>query len=305
MSVTKPRILVLEGLSRSASCVRAAGGSAVSVRPTDAAKVDEILESKQLDGLLLTGGGDVSPRLYGRKPHKKVYGVDELRDACEQYALAACRDFGLPVLGICRGHQMINVEAGGKLIQHIGGHYGRHPVRPDLSSKLHKAVGYLKKYEVTSYHHQAVREVAPGFRVAARALDGTIESIESDDGRVIGVQYHPEMDRFAAASRSIFRWLVEEACARSTRVEKIAPSTAVVPFDDDGWDWDSLPKYSTRRRGGTEIRSYAGVKFLVLSGGGLQPRALHLQVRLGGPHGLLPRWWLTGQPGAPPGRGPG
>ena len=212
----KPRILVLEGLSASAAAVRRAGGDVTSIAPTSADKVAAALARTDWDGLLLTGGGDVNPRLYHRRPHAKVYGVSQTRDAVETHALAVARDRGVPVFGLCRGMQIQNVEAGGTMRQHIGGHSGTsHSVTPVRGSVFHAATGERDAVVVTSLHHQECGRIARGYRVVGRAPDGTVEAIESKDGRCIGVQFHPEMDQDDEYARDLFRWLVVESAHRA------------------------------------------------------------------------------------------
>jgi putative glutamine amidotransferase len=228
-----PRVLVLEGLSGAARCVRRAGGDPISVRPTDVAAVEQAL-AEPFDALLLTGGGDVDPRLYGEKPHKQVYGVNETRDRMEWEALNRAEELGVPVLGICRGAQLMAVWNGGRLRQHITGHRGiDHLVFGEAGSRFRRTLGTSNGagYFV-SLHHQVVTRTGPGFRVAARAVGGTIEAIESRDGRQLGVQFHPEMDYGTnEGSRRIFGWLVQEAAKRAGLVEpkRIRMSTRSEP----------------------------------------------------------------------------
>lgn len=212
---SKPVILVMEGLSGSGQCVTSAGGIPRRCSPTGLDAAFEILDKRDFDGLLLTGGGDVNPHLYNRKPHAKVYGVSDERDYTEMYALEVARDMGIPVLGICRGSQIMTVEAGGDLRQHIGGHYGSHPVLVDQGSALLRATGGIQRPIVRSLHHQEVRHVAPGWKISGYAPDGTAEAVETDDGRCLGVQFHPEMDQGQQYARNIFRWLIEESAARA------------------------------------------------------------------------------------------
>jgi gamma-glutamyl-gamma-aminobutyrate hydrolase PuuD len=146
---------------------------------------------------MITGGGDVNPEIYGQPEHRSVYGVSTSRDLRELALLGAARDLGMPVMGICRGLQIINVEAGGSLVQNVPdvvGHddhaWSMMPVRTVPGSQVHRTLG--ERPIMLHLHHQAVRKVAKGFTVTARHIDGTIEAIESVDGRVVGVQFHPE-----------------------------------------------------------------------------------------------------------------
>lgn len=160
-----------------------------------------------VDGVLLPGGDDVSPQLYGEQPHPALGAVSDARDELElRVAKRALRD-GLPILGICRGIQLMAVAAGGSLWQDVPSQYetalshdvrehGRdhlcHEIDVVPESRLHSAIGSTTA-TVNSFHHQAVRNVPAGFRVTARAGDGIIEAIEATDDRfVLGVQCHPE-----------------------------------------------------------------------------------------------------------------
>jgi len=152
-------------------------------------------------GWLLTGGGDVEARWYApRMPatlRNKISGTDEVRDAMEIYVLRKLAARDLPVFGICRGIQVMNVAFGGTLIPHIGRH--RNP-KPDAlahriewtrDGRLQKAMAGFDR--VNTSHHQAVDRVARGFDVVARAPDGIIEAMEKSDARYCcAVQFHPE-----------------------------------------------------------------------------------------------------------------
>jgi putative glutamine amidotransferase len=211
----RPRILVLEGLSGSERAVMRSGGIPIRVSPRSVEQTVRALEAGLFDGLLLTGGGDVDPRRYGARPHKQVYGVNQTRDELELLALDRAAELNVPVLGICRGMQLINVHAGGKLKQHITGHRGTsHLVVTEDDSTARGATQHVR-LKCVSLHHQCILKVGRGFRVTGRALDRTPEIIESTDGRVLGVQYHPEMD-FSSnlASANVFDWLVERAASR-------------------------------------------------------------------------------------------
>jgi putative glutamine amidotransferase len=152
-----------------------------------------------LDGLLLPGGWDVDPARYGETTDAKVGQIDPELDESEIRLFKEARKTGLPVLGICRGQQVINVAMGGTLLQHLDGHevraYGRkhlaHTAEVDPASELGRAAEG-RQIQVNSLHHQAVRSVAPGLRQTATGDDGTIEGLESDDGLIVAVQCHPE-----------------------------------------------------------------------------------------------------------------
>jgi putative glutamine amidotransferase len=170
---------------------------------------------RRLDGLLLPGGVDVAPARYGEEPHSRLGKVDPALDEAEltlaRWALAD----GLPVLGICRGIQALNVAAGGTLYQDLGSQYRgalRHACSPPDYPRTHRAHSIevapgsrlaqilgAHQVRVNSRHHQAVKDLAPGLTATARAPDGVIEGIEAGArgrggarGFVIGVQWHPE-----------------------------------------------------------------------------------------------------------------
>ncbi|MGF1597660.1 MAG: gamma-glutamyl-gamma-aminobutyrate hydrolase family protein [Acidimicrobiales bacterium] len=183
--------------------------------PLDA-DIDDYLP--HLDGVVLTGGADVGPERYGaRADGNGDYEPD--RDERELTLLAGARSHLLPVLGICRGLQVVNVAAGGTLHQHVPDH-ACYDVTPDRrvhrvtmaeGSELHRLFG--PGAEVNSLHHQTVDAVGTDLVVTATAPDGTVEGIEHVDGAVLAVQWHPEM---LTASDPVFRWIVERATARRT-----------------------------------------------------------------------------------------
>ena len=161
-----------------------------------------------MDGLLLSGGADVDPARYG-EPVSGARGIEPERDALEDEAFRAALAAGVPVLGVCRGLQAINVFAGGSLVQHLDGHESeaypspavtRHPLELAAGSRLAVILGDATDLEVNSYHHQAITpdRLAPGLRVAASAdhagAGELVEAIESTDPDrwLIGVQCHPE-----------------------------------------------------------------------------------------------------------------
>lgn len=227
MSARLPRILVLEALSGGSDCMLAAGAETIECLPNRLETIDEI-DKHDWDGLLLTGGGDVDPRMYGQRPRSEVYGVSENRDLVETYALSVAEERGVPVLGICRGCQLINVFAGGTLRQHIEGHRSTsHHVVTTNNSIFRRVSGKTPK--VISLHHQRIEKVARGYSVSGHANDRTIEAVESDDGRVVGVQFHPEMDQYEDYAQGLFRWLVEEA---SDRAGLPRPPLGELPYEE-------------------------------------------------------------------------
>lgn len=161
----------------------------------------------RLDGLVLSGGSDVDPALYGKAPHPKLGAVVRERDDFELALTRAALERDLPVLAICRGHQVLNVATGGTLIQDIpsvvergGDHDARserwersHEVRVEPGSRLHRILG-RDRVDVNSFHHQAIDTLGQGLVVSARSpADGIIEGVELPGRRfVLGVQWHPE-----------------------------------------------------------------------------------------------------------------
>lgn len=167
-----------------------------------------------LDGLLLTGGPDLEPGLYGCETHPRTV-ADRDRDVFELELLAMAEARDLPVLGICRGMQLMNVGRGGTLIQHLPervGHedhraepgiFSDHPVRIDSGAALAGHVG-APVAAVATYHHQAVDRVGAGLAPSAWAADGTIEGMEDRRHRYfVGVQWHPERERRPAVVASL------------------------------------------------------------------------------------------------------
>ncbi len=185
----------------------------------------------RLDGLLLTGGRDIDPRHYGEEPRQKLGEVDAAKDALELAAIRAARAVGVPMLGVCRGIQTLAVAFGGALYQDLASEVGgairheqgldkrmtSHRVQVEPGTRLASVLGSAGPLWVNSYHHQAVKRVPEGFRVAARAADGVVEAIEAEDARhgwVLGVQWHPEgLWRRDEAARRLFAALIEVVAA--------------------------------------------------------------------------------------------
>ena len=189
-----------------------------------------------IDGLMLTGGDDVAPSRYGEEAHPTVVEAEAGRDEFEIGLINSARARQLPILAICRGVQMLNVACGGTLVQDIpsqltGALTHSLPVPPNLAYSLAHEVwvekdSLLSKLmrerladdtcEVNSRHHQAVKDVARGFRVSATAPDGVIEAIEDPAATFcLGVQWHPENFFRTGEFRSLFEGFLEAAQKKS------------------------------------------------------------------------------------------
>lgn len=200
--------------------VRMAGGTPVLLPPGLGTGVDLLVE--RIDGLLLSGGGDVDPALYSAPPDAATGGVDRERDETERALLVAALAKGVPVLGICRGCQIVNVALGGTLHQHLPEVTGlehlqpeprdrpAHRVSVEKGSLLHEVLG-VETLEVNSIHHQAVDRLAGALRVVASSPDGVVEGIEDPHRRLLAVQWHPEALLPAEPHLALFCWLTRSA----------------------------------------------------------------------------------------------
>lgn len=250
IGVTGPNRGGLAAWFFTALAVRRAGGRPVRIQPKRMRTIDD------LDGLIVGGGADVSPGLYGQTHRSrlsslhdrgahgwrrlagwllfplmftvrrllttKAGGTDHQRDRLEKSLLSAAFERNLPVLGICRGMQLINVVAGGSLHQDLEGFYDEYPaIRSVLPRKrvalrsgtrLEAIMGRPSSW-VNALHSQAVDDLGAGLRVAASEANGIIQAIESTgDGLVIGVQWHPEYLPQRRQQQALFRALVRAAC---------------------------------------------------------------------------------------------
>src|SRR5947209_6919054 len=205
--------------------ITAAGGLAVLLppQPVDPDIAGRVLDG--LDGLLLTGGKDVDPTVYGQQPHPSTDRPSQQRDAWEFALLGAALQRQLPVLGICRGAQVLNVALGGTLHQHLpdvighGGHragnaeFSTLSVRTVPGTRLADLVG--DSVEVRCYHHQAIAELGDGLVVSGWDADGVIEALElPGNGFVVAVQWHPEE---SLDDLRLFSAIVEAARTYATR----------------------------------------------------------------------------------------
>ncbi|MCX7687705.1 MAG: gamma-glutamyl-gamma-aminobutyrate hydrolase family protein [Fimbriimonadales bacterium] len=205
-----------------ALAVSQAGGVPVLIAPnTDAEALAEML-----DGLLIPGGADIDPRHYGEEPHPETRIVNAPRFEQEWNLLRAFEARRKPVLGICYGCQLLNVWRGGSLYQHLPDlehvqlrhqrrqreeSVPRHFVRIEPHSKLAQILG-MEQTEVVSAHHQAIREPGKNLKVVACSPDSVVEAVEDPSlPFFIGVQWHPERDPDAPATRALFRAFVR-AC---------------------------------------------------------------------------------------------
>jgi putative glutamine amidotransferase len=200
------------------NAVEAAGGRALLVPPSEDG-VEETLEA--LDGIVFTGGADIDPGEYGEEAHPETFGVRRDRDSSELALMRGALDRDMPVLGICRGIQVLNVVSGGDLHQHLPEVVGHerhkhdppgvfidHEVSIEPGTKLAALLGGA--HGVKSHHHQGLRQLGAGLVEAARADDGTVEAIEDPSHRfALGVLWHPE----AGENMRLFEALVQEAAA--------------------------------------------------------------------------------------------
>jgi len=184
----------------------------------------------EVQGVLMTGGVDIDPARYGDEPHATVTAIEPERDAFEFALLLAAREARLPVFGICRGLQVMNVALGGSLIQDIAAEMTgilqhtlptppcavAHEVWVSKGSRLwtlmQEKMADVDTCSVNSRHHQAIKRLAPGFEVTATAPDGVIEAIECPNATFcLGVQWHPENFWRTGEFRPLFEGFIE-AC---------------------------------------------------------------------------------------------
>ena len=184
----------------------AAGGLAFAL-PTERPE-EAVAYVANLDGLLFSGGKDIDPSHYGEEPIKGIGSFDPERDEWELALFKAAAAKGLPIFGICRGHQLVNIALGGSLFQDLANQCSEaklhnpedfpvdklfHRISIAGESLVHKIFGDSGT-RVNSFHHQAVKKLGTGLKVSATALDGVVEAFESTNPThfILGVQFHPE-----------------------------------------------------------------------------------------------------------------
>ena len=239
----KPLIAVVDSWGGIDQAIEVQGAVTVDISPysikaQDAAEVMELV-----DGVVFTGGGDVDPWRYGADGRPETTGVSSVRDSGEFMLAEAAKQRRVPMLGICRGNQLLNVAFGGTLHQHIP-HLGEkvehgrgkeHPVRFTQKSELGRKLR-RERVQATSIHHQAVARLGDGLVAVAWAKDGLIEAIESVRPKpyVLGVQFHPEMDwrdKNGRYARILFRHFVDMVVRyRRQDSRTTAERKSLVPF---------------------------------------------------------------------------
>lgn len=227
-----------------AKAVEAAGGVPLLIpHVEDPAALRRIYEV--LDGILLPGGLDIHPKFYGQEPHPALDPTDVGLDHIESILLPWALEDDLPVLGICRGEQVLNVLMGGTLIQDIYTQYPTsldhresfkrkirdylaHDIAVEQGSRLRELVGEDRVWVNTS-HHQAIDKVAPGLVATAWSPDGLVEAVESPDHRfLMAVQCHPEeLWRKHTWARRLFKVFVDAACETERPVRRANPVRGV------------------------------------------------------------------------------
>ena len=218
IAVTGPRRGALALRFLVALALRLAGGRPLHLDPERNARPEP------LDGVVITGGHDIEPVLYAAAPQVKGR-YDKARDAFESFIIDEALEQGLPLLGICRGAQLLNVRMGGSLFQELRSRRARTSNRRTLlplktllvepGTRLHGLFG-TERARINSLHSQGIDTLGEGLRISGRDLDGIVQAVEAPEPSfLMGVQWHPELLLFSARQRRLFRALV--AAARRQR----------------------------------------------------------------------------------------
>ena len=203
-----------------------AQGELVEIQPSDTgadrARIAAWLEKNKIDGVLLSGGGDVDPQLYGGDPAKAA-DVNRARDDFEIALIKVSMEKKLPILGICRGCQLLNVAQGGTLqnlrddeeLKELHFNVSGHAADLTAGGRLASIMGTKRLYKVQSYHLQAVQKIGRGLRVSATGPGGVIEAIEgTGDAWIVAVQWHPELSVGDPQQNALLEAFVKEAKRR-------------------------------------------------------------------------------------------
>jgi len=213
--------------------VQAAGGIPILLPPN---QLDPASIFDAVDGLIFSGGGDINPEHYGGLLDRTVYSINAERDNFELNLAKLALKADIPVLGICRGMQILNVASGGNLVVHVPDAYGEdvshgtgippraieHSIEIEPNSRLAKIMGTTST-TVVSWHHQAVHNVLPNWQIVARASDGLVEAMEYKyHPWIVALQWHPERSAKNSVNSRIFRAFVEAAASKIINYTKSA-----------------------------------------------------------------------------------
>ncbi len=203
----RPRIAILGRLAEHTSVTRHAGivtarllaqsvwnagGEPLTMLPIEGSDWSDRLVG--IDGVLMPGGGDLNPKLYGQTPSsEEIYGVDDLQDSVDLSLTRYALEQKIPMLAICRGFQMLNVALGGSLVQHMQNDHRHHVSEITIESDLDRLGLSSGTLTSSCYHHQAIDRLAPTARMLARAAEGHVEAFAVDNGAwTYAFQWHPE-----------------------------------------------------------------------------------------------------------------
>lgn len=218
-----------------------AGGLPVLLPPERPEAADAILEV--VDGLIFSGGSDIEPAIYNGSLHPDISKANQKRDPFELVLARLALNMGIPMLGICRGIEVLSVASGGTLVPHIPDEFGeivahtggptqtvKHQVKIEQKSRL-ASIMQATEVTVVSWHHQAVRNVPTGWGISALALDGVIEALEHEEHPwAIALQWHPELALDDPQQQRIFHSLVEAARTRkAVRIKEVTLEAEYTP----------------------------------------------------------------------------